>query len=115
MYESFDQVYGELDKPFYYGLLHTRELEEYLRRVKPSGEIALDLGCGEGRNTLLLARYGFHVHAVDISGNGLRKLEKYARSQSIEGIEYIVADVRQFLPRPNFYDVVVAVTLLDHL
>lgn len=115
MHESFDQVYGEPDEPFYYGLRPTRELEEYLERVKPSGGKALDLGCGEGRNTLLLARYGFYVHAVDISAKGLRKLEKYAHSHGLEGVEYIVADVRQFQPRPDFYDVVVAVTLLDHL
>ena len=32
---------------------------------------ALDIGCGAGRHTLLLAEHGFAVDAVDFSGEGL--------------------------------------------
>jgi 2-polyprenyl-3-methyl-5-hydroxy-6-metoxy-1,4-benzoquinol methylase len=57
---------------------------------------SLDFGCGEGRNTLLLARYGYHVHAVDVSSQGIQKLENYARSQDVYNITCTVADVRTF-------------------
>src|SRR5205823_12133103 len=80
----------------------------------PTGE-ALDLGCGEGRNSLLLAHFGYHVHAVDASSQGLHKLEKYARSQGLDTIDYEVADVRTVQLRTNFYDAIVAVTILDHI
>lgn len=40
---------------------------------------ALDLGCGPGGDTLWLARRGWAVTAVDISGNAVRRLAEHAR------------------------------------
>jgi tellurite methyltransferase len=76
---------------------------------------ALDLGCGEGRNSLLLAHYGYHVHAVDSSSQGIQKLGKYAHSQGLDTIDGEVADVRTVQLTTNFYDAIVAVTFLDHI
>src|SRR5260370_30736232 len=45
----------------------------------PSGP-ALDIACGSGRHTLLLAARGQHVTAVDWSGAALGILETRARS-----------------------------------
>jgi len=64
---------------------------------------------------LLLARYGYHVHAVDASSQGIQKLEKYARSQGLDNIDGEVADVKTVQLKPNFYDAIVAVTFLDHI
>jgi cyclopropane fatty-acyl-phospholipid synthase-like methyltransferase len=76
---------------------------------------ALDLGSGEGRNSLLLAHYGYHVHAVDSSSQGIQKLEKYAHSRGLNNIDGEVADVRTVQLTTNFYDAIVAVTILDHI
>jgi tellurite methyltransferase len=115
MTDSFDRVYGKPDDPFYYGLKPSGELEKFLKDTHPSVGQALDLGCGEGRNSLLLARYGYRVQAIDASSQGIQKLEKYARSQGLDNIEYTVADARKLQLAPSFYDLIVAVTLLDHL
>ena len=115
MLDSFDRVYGKPDDPFYYGLKPSEKLEAFLNDTHPLAGEALDLGCGEGRNTLLLARYGYHVHAVDVSSHGIQKLENYARSQDLHNITYTVADVRTFPLTPNSYDAIVAVTILDHI
>jgi tellurite methyltransferase len=64
---------------------------------------------------LLLARYGYHVHAVDSSSQGIQKLEKYAHSQGLDTIDGEVADVRTVQLTTNCYDVIVAVTILDHI
>src|SRR3989440_12418742 len=94
MTDSFNRIYGKPDDPFYYGLKPTKELEIFLNETHtPTGE-ALDLGCGEGRNSLLLACYGYHVHAIDASSQGIEKLEKYAYSQGLDNIDGEVADVR---------------------
>jgi len=103
------------DDPFYYGLKPSKELEIFLNETHPSTGEALDLGCGEGRNSLLLARYGYHVHAIDASSQGIEKLEKYAHSQGLDNIKGEVADVRTVQLKPNQYDAIVAVTILDHI
>jgi len=83
-------------------------------RLFPQGE-ALDIGSGEGRNTPLLARYGYHVHTVDYSSEGLHKLERYARSKDLNNIKYSIEDARTIQLEPNFYDAIIAVPLLDHM
>src|SRR6266699_283415 len=115
MTDSFNHVYGKHDDPFYYGLRPSTKLEQFLNDTHPPGGEALDLGCGEGRNSLLLARYGYHVHAIDSSSQGIQKLEKYAHSQGLDNIDCEVADVRTVQLKPNFYDAIVAVTVLDHI
>ena len=84
MTDSFNHVYGKHDDPFYYGLRPSTKLEQFLNDTHPPTGEALDLGCGEGRNSLLLARYGYRVHAIDASSQGLQKLEKYAHSQGLD-------------------------------
>jgi tellurite methyltransferase len=112
---SLDRVYGEPDDPFYYGLKPSEELVLFLNETHPLIGEALDLGCGEGRNSLLLARYGYHVHAVDSSSQGIQKLEKYARLKGLDTIDGEVADVRTVQLATNSYDAIVAVTILDHI
>lgn len=114
MSDSFNRVYSKPDD-FYYGLKSTEELEAFLKSNHPPVGEALDIGCGEGRNSLLLARYGYHVHAIDASSEGIQKLEKYARSHDFETIECSVADARTLQLAPNSYDAIVAVTILDHM
>ncbi len=115
MTDSFNRVYGQLDDPFYYGLKPSEELEQFLHETHPLTGEALDLGSGEGRNSLLLAHYGYHVHAVDSSSQGIHKLEQYAHSQGLDNIDGEIADVRNIRFTTNFYDAIVAVTILDHI
>src|SRR6266567_3012438 len=115
MNDSFNQVYGQPDDPFYYGLKPSKDLKAFLDAADPPRGEALDLGCGEGRNSLLLAHKGYHVHAVDSSSQGIQKLEKYSHSQCLDNIDGEVADVRTVQLTSNFYDAIVAVTILDHI
>src|SRR5438270_3938529 len=115
MTDSFNRVYGKPDDPFYYGLKPSEALETFLHETHPPAGKALDLGSGEGRNSLLLAHYGYHVHAVDSSSQGIQKLEQYAHSQGLDNIDGEVADVRTVRLTTNFYNAIVAVTILDHV
>ena len=115
MTKSFNDFYGQSDGPFYYGLKPSKELEVFLNETHPPTGEALDLGCGEGRNSLLLAHFGYRVHDVDSSRQGIQKLEKYAHSQGLDTITYEVADVRTVQLTTNCYDAIVAVTILDHI
>ncbi|MDQ3609500.1 MAG: methyltransferase domain-containing protein [Actinomycetota bacterium] len=70
----------------------------------PSGR-ALDLGAGEGRNTLWLAQQGWRVTAVDFSRAGLAKAEGRARASGLE-INCVHADLREHQPPVQAFDLV---------
>jgi len=44
----------------------------------PRGSRVLDVGCGEGRNAICLARAGHAVDAIDVSAAGIAKLARVA-------------------------------------
>ncbi len=57
---------------------------------------ALDLGCGEGRNSLYLAKRGWNVTAVDFSDVALERL-KTAASTAEVSINLVNDDLTEFL------------------
>jgi 2-polyprenyl-3-methyl-5-hydroxy-6-metoxy-1,4-benzoquinol methylase len=63
--------------------------------VLPPGR-ALDLGAGEGRNSLWLAGAGWSVTAVDASAVALERAASRARAEGTE-IEIVQADLRAYL------------------
>jgi tellurite methyltransferase len=113
--QTFDDIYGKTEEIFYYGTEPTRELKDFLEENHPPRGEALDIGSGEGRNTLLLAQYGYHVHAVDYSAQGIRKLEKFVQAHNLHNIRYSIEDARMIKLESNSYSAIVAVTLLDHM
>jgi SAM-dependent methyltransferase len=62
----------------------------------------LELGCGQGRDTIYFARNGLHVHALDYSDQGLQAINKKARELGLSNLILTkIHDVRNSLP---FYD-----------
>ena len=47
------------------------------------GKKALDIACGEGRNSIFLARNGFAVTGLDISEEGLAKADRWAKAEEL--------------------------------
>jgi len=97
------------DKP---ALLQTRPpspmVAEYALKAK--GRNAVDLACGNGRNTLFLAANGFHVDAVDISSVALLDLQHRIHELDITLIE---SDLDIFIPQKDHYDLAVMTNYLD--
>jgi SAM-dependent methyltransferase len=59
----------------------------------------LELGAGQGRDTLYLARRGFHVHALDYAVEGLESIEAKAEAEGLgDRVTIGVHDVRKRLP-----------------
>lgn len=65
----------------------------------------LDIGCGQGRDALFIARRGHRVVGVDIANTGIAQLLEDARAEGLH-VEGIVADLRDFIPTGT-YDVLV--------
>ena len=88
------------------------EILELLDRL-PRRARVLDLGCGDGRNAIPLARAGHRVTAVDRSRWALMALRRAAtREGSVAdeeplGMEIVEADLSAFCPLED-YDLVVA-------
>ncbi len=69
---------------------------------------ALDLAAGEGRNSVWLAERGWRVTAVDFSRVGLEKGRKLATARGLDEarIEWIVADLSDYEPERDAFDLV---------
>lgn len=110
---EFDTFYDRAELSF--GEEPTGEIRQFVESTDRRGK-ALDLGAGDGRNALYLARSGYDVTAIDSSCVGLAKLEWFARRDGLTShVQTICADVREAVYRASTYDLIVAVTLFDHL
>ncbi len=77
----------------------------------PTNGVALDVAAGAGRHSLALAQHRLTVHAVDISLEGLRILQKTAPPEA--HVTPIVLDLeRGWLPKAN-YDVIINFLFLE--
>jgi len=62
-------------------------------------ETVLELGAGQGRDTLYLARRGFQVHALDYAVEGIEAIEAKAETEGLgDRVTVGLHDVRQLLP-----------------
>lgn len=112
------------DDPFYepydrndiaYGEIPSAPLAAYLRQVDVRGE-ALDLGAGAGRDTLALAKAGFHVTAVDLSQRGADRIAQRALKSGVaDKVTTRVADVCDHEIAADAFDAICATTVLDHV
>ena len=61
----------------------------------------LDIGCGEGKDAVFLARNGYNVTAFDISEQGLSKARELADHCGVK-IDLFKADIRDFRLEADF-------------
>lgn len=72
----------------------------------------LDLGAGNGRDSIYLAKQGFDVTSVDISAEGLALLEDTAKQKGVGGrIQTVEADVANYQPDKEYDNVICIFTL----
>ena len=100
---EYDKHYNSTD--YYWGLVPNHLCYEILRLKPPTRPYkVLDIGCGEGKDAVFLARNGYHVSAFDLSEQGLSKARALADHCGVE-IEFFRADVRDFRLQKN-YDII---------
>ncbi len=88
----YTRVYSE-GACFWEDLVPTYALVEFVEReIFPKEVWALDLGCGEGRDSIFLAKHGFNVIGIDVAPSAIHKARVRARRENVE-IEFIVGDV----------------------
>lgn len=76
------------------------ELIAFFSSYSRKGKL-LDLGCGQGRDSIAMARLGFEVTGIDNSTLGIAQMNKKARKEKLN-LTGIVDDIYQFEAFPDF-------------
>jgi ubiquinone/menaquinone biosynthesis C-methylase UbiE len=80
------------------------------------GKSVLDFGCGDGENSVLLARRGARVFAMDISESLIHVAEqRLAVNEVISGVSFMVASAHDLPLEDESVDVVFGMAILHHL
>lgn len=102
---SFDLGYRQQDlfgKPY-------KELVDFFAKYPKRGKV-LDLGCGQGRDSIILAKLGYDVTGVDISKVGINQMLQKAKKLNVK-ITGIVTDIFTFNPEGK-YDIILMDSIL---
>jgi len=110
--EQFNEIYRA--NPRYYGESVPRDFSEFLAGRSLVALNCLDLGAGQGRYSLHLARAGARVRAVDSSSVAMAQLAKDAGAEALL-LATEVADLCGYDLPVAEYDLIVSTTVLDHL
>ncbi len=78
----------------------SKELINFFKKYPQKGKV-LDLGCGQGRDAIALARLGFDVTGIDNSKVGIEQMIQIAKTDAIQ-IKGIVNDIYEFADFANF-------------
>ncbi|HBA49720.1 MAG TPA: XRE family transcriptional regulator [Lachnospiraceae bacterium] len=90
---------------YYWGLLPNRicyEIMKILPPIKPYR--VLDIGCGEGKDAVFLAKCGYAVTAFDISEQGIEKAKRLAEHNKAD-VRFFKADISDYDPDLE-YDII---------
>ncbi|MEM6629628.1 MAG: class I SAM-dependent methyltransferase [Bacteroidota bacterium] len=90
MSTPYDTYY---QSPNLFGAPH-EELVSFFSHCEPRKKI-LDLGCGQGRNAIPLAKMGHQVTGIDTSQIGIEYMLNLAQAASLR-VEGIVGDIHQY-------------------
>jgi SAM-dependent methyltransferase len=97
--EHWEQHYGERER-IWSGRVNV-QFADVVGNLTPGR--ALDLGCGEGADSVWLAQRGWTVVAVDISDTALGRARDAAVSRDVaDRIEFVQRDLSEGLPEGSF-------------
>ncbi|HGV3450386.1 TPA: tellurite resistance methyltransferase TehB [Raoultella planticola] len=96
-----------------YGLSRTHSEVVYAATQVPPGK-ALDLGCGNGRNSLYLAANGFDVTAWDKNPMSINNLESIRAQEELSNLQAAVKDLNS-LSFDGEYDFILSTVVLMFL
>ena len=81
---------------------------------KEKAKRILDLGCGTGRHTVMLAKAGFEVYGTDISDEGLKLTRIWLEEKGLKARLKKASCYRRFPFKDDFFDAVISVLVIHH-
>lgn len=87
---------------YYWGITPNDLAFEVLRAKYPTRPLRLlEIGCGEGRDSVFFAKNGYEVTAFDLTESGIEKAKRLADVHQVE-VNFFRADMRQFRLEEEF-------------
>ncbi len=86
-YDKYYQIENLFGEPY-------PELINFYSAIKNKGKL-LDLGCGQGRDAIALAKLGFEVTGIDYSRVGIEQLNEIAKRENLS-LKGIVTDIYKY-------------------
>ncbi|HPY99296.1 MAG TPA: methyltransferase domain-containing protein [bacterium] len=84
------------------------------RNFLPNSKI-LDLGCGQGTDSLFLSKNGFWVTAIDSSDIAIDQIKIKKDKFKLDNLELICGDINNFNIEKNKYQVIICRNVLNFL
>ncbi len=100
---QWDQKYSK--EEYVFGKTPVKFLSENVDYL-PAGGTVLDMGMGEGRNAVFLARHGLKVTGIDISSVAIRKARALANEFGVR-IETVTASLTEYPIKPESFDAII--------
>lgn len=74
----------------------------------------LDLGCGTGRHTVLLAKEGFKVYALDLSKTGLKMINAWLKKEKLTAKLIHSSCYHRFPFKDHFFEAIISTQVIYH-
>ena len=81
---------------------------------KEKAKKVLDLGCGNGRHTVMLAKAGFDTYGMDLSKEGLKVTRKWLNELNLKANLKQASCYKKFPFEDNFFDAIVSIQVIHH-
>jgi SAM-dependent methyltransferase len=90
------------------------ELQEIIMSVAGPPGHALDLGCGDGRDAIFLAKNGFDVTAVDFSPTAIRMARRNGQEAGVS-VKFVQDDLTKLSHVTGTFDLVIDIGAFNDL
>jgi len=111
MSDEYNSRYS--NEEFYWGLKPDKLVVKSIPFIKKNSKI-LDLGSGEGKDSLFLAKKGNNLTAVDISEKGIEKTNKFAKENNLK-IKTEISNIKDYLNKSKKFDAIYAINVLQFI
>ncbi len=99
---------------YYWGITPNRLCYEIMKLMPPTKPYrVLDIGCGEGKDAVFLAKNGYQVTAFDLADSGLKKARDLA-SRNMAEVDFFQANVNEIVLKDT-YDIIFSSGVFHYL
>lgn len=85
--------------------------QKFIEKIKGHGKKILEIGCGNGRDSIFFARAGFNVTAIDVVPEAIKLAKANAKEAEVE-VEFEVANAEKLPFKDKTFDAVFTLSVL---